>query len=79
MVLNFHFRGIKEEYISEECFIDDIIVGIEISNCGACQETEYIDIVILGGKLYLKKEVTIIKLTAKESWELKGVAVLIPL
>jgi hypothetical protein len=54
-------------------------VGIEISDCRASQETEYIDIVILGGKLYFKKEVTIIKLTAKESWELKGVAVLIPL
>lgn len=54
-------------------------MGIEISNCRACQETEYINIVILGGKLYIKKKVTIIKLTAKESWELKGVAVLIPL
>jgi hypothetical protein len=31
-------------------------VGIEISNCRACQETEYINIVILGGKLYIKKK-----------------------
>jgi hypothetical protein len=41
-------------YSREDDLIDDIIVSIEAGDCGACEEAENVDVVVLRGKLNSK-------------------------
>ena len=36
--------------IGKEYTVDNVIMGIEVSDGGACEETEHVDIVILGSQ-----------------------------